>query len=176
MCFHAAITVREVQVPNMNFFNCIEEREYSSTEVFSRWTVPTASIMFRKDPVMQYKVRHSEWLTRGDIDLVLRCSHTGKIWGMKDVMSVYRMQPESVSHNPKYRGAEVYRLPKHFRCLLINYPLVDPSQIKWNISHAYYSRMKVQRSLWKKIVDFFLFCYWDPKQAFVKVRSLIYRH
>lgn len=175
MCFHSATIITEgINLSKTGArFEVIEEREYSSTEVFSKWIVPTASIVYRKENVLQFKMRQPDRLTRGDIGLVLQCAHTGRIWGMKDQMSVYRMQPNSVSHNPKYRNPEVLHLPNHFRCILLNFPKVDRKPIKWNISHSYYCRMKYNHSLWEKIRDFLLFCYWDPKFASSKIISVL---
>ena len=175
MCFHAAdIRCEGVDASYTGArFMDIEEREYFSTELFEKWIVPTASIVYKNAVVNGRKVSHSEWLTRGDICLVLNCAHTGKVFGMRDVMSVYRLQPNSVSHNSKFRDAEIFRLPNHFRCIYYNFPKVDKKPIVWNISHAYYSRMKAEKSLLNKIRDFVLFVFWDPKWAFQKMMSLI---
>ena len=175
MCFHAAkISLEGVDASAIGAAcENIENREYSSTEVFERWIVPTASIVYRQSDTKDFVVKHSEWLTRGDICLVLKCAHVGKIFGMKDCMSVYRMQPNSVSHNADYRGKEVYVLPNHFRCIYMNFPKVDKAPIKWNISHAYYARMKRQKNMLLKFRDLFLFIYWDPQGAIKKLFQLM---
>ena len=174
MCFHAArISLEGVDASAIGAVcENIENREYSSTEVFERWIVPTASIVFRQSDIKDFAVKHTEWLTRGDICLVLKCAHVGKIFGMKDCMSVYRMQPNSISHSTEYRGKEVYVLPNHFRCIYINFPKVDKAPIKWNISHAYYSRMKAEKGVVRKVRDFVLFVFWDPRWAFQKITQL----
>ena len=174
MCFHAAkISLEGVDASAIGAAcENIENREYSSTEVFERWIVPTASIVYRQSDTKDFVVKHSEWLTRGDICLVLKCAHVGKVFGMKDCMSVYRMQPNSVSHSAEYRGKEVYVLPNHFRCIYINFPKVDKAPIKWNISHAYYSRMKAEKGVLRKVRDFVLFVRWDPRWAFQKITQL----
>ena len=174
MCFHAAkISLEGVDASAIGAAcDNIENREYLSTEVFERWIVPTASIVYRQSDTRDFVVKHPEWLTRGDICLVLKCAHVGKIFGMKDCMSVYRMQPNSVSHSAEYRGKEVYILPNHFRCIYINFPKVDKAPIKWNISHAYYSRMKAEKGVIRKVRDFVLFVCWDPRWAFQKITQL----
>lgn len=174
MCFHAArISLEGVGASAIGAVcENIENREYSSTEVFERWIVPTASIVFRQSDIKDFVVKHAEWLTRGDICQVLKCAHVGKIFGMKDCMSVYRMQPSSVSHSAEYRGKEVYDLPNHFRCIYYNFPKVDKAPIKWNISHAYYSRMKAEKGIVRKVRDFVLFLCWDPRWAFQKITHL----
>ena len=173
MCFHAARLLQQGVGSSAikARFESLEEKEYTSTDVFINWIVPTASILYKRVPVCQYKIKHPEWLTRGDISLVLSCSHTGKVWGMKEQMSVYRMQPNSVSFNPRYRDQERFKLPNHYKCILINYPSVDREPVKWNIASSYYARMKCQESIWKRIIDFFLFCYWDPRLAKNKIMS-----
>lgn len=177
MCFHAADVLMEGVDVAKKGAQCedLEEREYNSTEMFSSWIVPTASIVYRASKVNAFQIKHPEWLTRGDISLVLKCSHTGRVWGMSKRMSVYRMQPNSVSHNPLYRGKEYIKLPNHFRCIFINYPKVDKAPVRWCISRAYYSRMKLGKGLLNKVRDFFLFIVWDPRGAFRKIYELITR-
>ena len=175
MCFHAAVVSVEGVDGSKIGAKCenIESKEYTSTQLYENWLVPTASIVYKKDKVNQFKMKHPEWLTRGDIGLVLKCSHTGKVFGMSDKMSVYRMQPNSVSHNPKYRIPASFKLPNHFRCIYINFPEVNKRSVAWNISRAYYSRMKNQNSFLLKIRDFCLFVYWDPQSAFSKIKEMV---
>ena len=174
MCFHSAEIVYEGVDIKKTGLVChnINDREYSSTEVFEKWIVPTASVVYRREMVDGFKMKHPEWITRGDIRLVLKCTHTGKIFGMSDKMSVYRMQPNSVSHNPAIRDPEAFVLPNHFRCIYMNFPKVDKKPVVWNISHAYYARMKKQKNLLLKFRDFSLFVYWDPKYAFKKLMGV----
>lgn len=175
MCFHGAEIVHEGVDESKTGLRCqnIEDREYSSTEVFSFWIVPTASIVYRCEMLIGFNLKHPEWLTRGDIALVLKCAHRGKIFGMSDKMSVYRMQPNSVSHNPKFRDPEIFVLPNHFRCIYYNFPKVDKKPVVWNISHSYYVRMKRQKNVLLKFRDLFLFIYWDPQGAIKKLFQLM---
>lgn len=175
MCFHAAKISLEGVDASITGAKCesLVTREYFANDMFASWIVPTASIVYRKKMLDAFSLRHSEWLTRGDIALVLRCSHVGRVWGMEEQMSVYRMQPSSVSHNPAIRGKEIFKLPNHFRCLYINFPELNKADITWCISHAYYGRMKKQRNPFKFIRDFCLFVYWNPKYAFSKIKKVI---
>lgn len=86
MCFHAAeVKIEGVDVRKKGA-RCenLESKEYSSTDMFAEWIVPTASIVYGREVVDKYPIKHAEWLTRGDICLVLKCSHTGKVWGMSE--------------------------------------------------------------------------------------------
>lgn len=178
MCFHSA----DIKIQGVDKSKCgaqwenIQDKEYSSTELFVEWIVPTASIVYDRQRVNSYSIKHPEWATRGDIILVLKCSHVGKVWGMSDKMSVYRMQPNSVSHNPIYRNPEVFKLPNHFRCVYKNFYKLDKEPITWNISHAYYSRMKSGVSIISKICDFFCFVFWNPRFAYSKILKNIIKN
>ena len=129
MCFHAADVKHEGGVDdpyrNGTHFLDLEDREYTSTELVSKWMLPTASIVYRKNLVENYQIKHPEWLVFGDIMLALKCSHTGKIYGMSDVMSVYRIQPNSVTNDTEFVDKTVFRLPDHYRCLRMNFPKVE---------------------------------------------------
>lgn len=175
MCFHAAKVKLEGVNKDHLGAQCekLAAREYKANDMFASWIVPTASIMYRRELIRKFQLVHPEWLTRGDIAIVLTCSHVGRVWGMEEQMSVYRMQPNSVSYNPVIRGKEIYRLPNHFRCLYINFPELNKPDITWSISHAYYGRMKVQQNPLKFVRDFCLFVYWDPRYAFHKILQVI---
>lgn len=177
MCFHAAEVKLEGVDKSAIGAKCekIETREYKANDMFASWIVPTASIVYRKEMVDAFSLQHLEWLTRGDISLVLTCAHAGRVWGMEEQMSVYRMQPNSVSHNPNIRGKEIYKLPNHFRCLYINFPELKKEDIAWCISHAYYGRMKIQKNPIKFVCDFILFVYWNPSYAYNKIKELLTR-
>ena len=177
MCFHGA----EVKVENSSGseqkngtnYSRIENREYVSTEFVSGWLVPTASIVFRPEYVNKFEIKHPEKLAFGDIVLVLKCSHTGRVFGMSDMMSVYRIQPDSITNNPQSVDALIYRLPEHYRCLRENFPKVEKGPLEWSISHYYYVRMKRQHNILLKARDLFMFIWWNPGNAKRKIRSVV---
>lgn len=179
MCFHGA----EVRVENNpgseqkngTNYSKIEDREYESTEFVSSWLVPTASIVYRPENVNQFKVKHPERVAFGDIVLVLKCSHTGKVFGMSDMMSVYRIQPNSITNNPQSVDSLIYKLPDHYRCLRENFPKVEKGPLEWSISHYYYVRMKKQRNIVLKARDFLMFIWWNPRIATHKMKSVLQR-
>lgn len=177
MCFHAADVKYECggESPYRNgtHFSDLEDREYTSTEVVSKWMVPTASIVYRRAVVENYQIKHSEWLVYGDITLTLKCSHTGKIFGMSEVMSVYRIQPNSLTNNPEYVNSTVFKLPNHYRCLRMSFPKVEKGPLEWCISYYSYVCMKKQNNPFMKLRDFFMFVWWDPKQALNRIGKIL---
>ena len=164
MCFHAAEIINTT-----NYFSAlkctnIENREYTATEVFSQWTVPTASILYDKVKVDSFTIKHPEWILFGDIILVEKCCHVGKIFGLSDKMSVYRMQGESVSHNARFSLSKIQRSPNFFRCIKINFHNIDKDAVNWCISHAYYSRARnLKQNILYKLRDIILSLYWHPQ-------------
>ena len=177
MCFHAADVKYEgggeSPYRNGTHFSDLEDREYTSTEVVSKWMVPTASIVYRRALVENYQIKHPEWLVYGDIALTLKCSHTGKIFGMSDVMSVYRIQPNSLTNNPEYVNSTIFKLPNHYRCLRMNFPKVEKGPFEWCISYYSYVCMKKQNNPFLKLRDFFMFVWWDPKQAVNRFKKVL---
>ncbi len=177
MCFHRAMVKVEGDAyserTNGTHYLSIEDREYTSTEFVSSWLVPTASIVYRKRMIDSFSLKHPERMVYGDIKLVLTCAHVGKVMGMSDVMSVYRIQPNSITNDPKSFNSLVFRLPEHYLCLRENFPKVKKGPLEWSISYYYYVRMKRQHKLFPKIRDFVMFVWWDPKQAIRRVGKII---
>ena len=93
ICFHSALLKWEKgEYPDSIFYR-VKEREYYGTEIFKRWIVATASVVFRKsvlDSNIYEKVLHEKRFIYGDNPLFLCAAKLGRIYGMKEVMSVYR--------------------------------------------------------------------------------------
>jgi glycosyltransferase involved in cell wall biosynthesis len=69
-------------------FTGIKDKYFDSRELFERWMVPTASIMFRSKFLPAY---HDPRIANGDLVLVLHEAQNGRVYGMADCMSVYRI-------------------------------------------------------------------------------------
>lgn len=99
MCFHNAIVVNErsgVQKRIFSFNNLQESKFVTFEELINSWIIPTASIMHRS----VYIQNRPEWFNliySGDFSLSLMMFLKGKIYYMDNYMSVYRLQPNSIS-------------------------------------------------------------------------------
>lgn len=93
MCFHNA----QLVIESSHLFNLtpIENRDYAMSELFEKWLVPTASILVRRE-LMKNLILDSR-LLNGDIYIVLSASSSGKVYGMSDFMSVYRVQDNGLT-------------------------------------------------------------------------------
>lgn len=121
MCFHNAVEHWEDGRVEDRLFSDVEDREYTGEEIFKKWTVPTASILYRTEiqkSDLYRKACQNKKFIYGDIVLFLTCAHYGKLYGMSDVMSVYRKQPGGAVYNynaerqkkQAYHELEMYKI------------------------------------------------------------------
>lgn len=72
--------------------------EFEVGDIFEKWIIPTASMVYRNDFGNDFPDFFIE-ATHGDLALQLYLSKFGKIKGFKDVLSVYRINQSSVTAN-----------------------------------------------------------------------------
>lgn len=97
MCFHKSVVLRETNNVNKSYeklYNHLEEREYGGEEILRKWTIPTASVVYRSGVFIPYDKR----FIYGDIIIFLSCIETGRIFCLNDAMSVYRRHEGGVSY------------------------------------------------------------------------------
>ena len=97
MCFHKSVVLRETNNVNKSYeklYNHLEEREYGGEEILRKWTIPTASVVYRNGVFIPYDKR----FIYGDIIIFLSCIETGRIFCLNDAMSVYRRHEGGVSY------------------------------------------------------------------------------
>ena len=152
MCFHRAIIMNYIGTQcGLRCFD-INNRNYSPTELFKEWIVPTASILYRIT-INRCIIVDKESILNGDIFLVEQCAHSGKVFGMSDYMSVYRIQPSGVTYDVKIQNERIMKYPRHFECIKKNFPLIDVGTVDKFISAAYINRALIQCSRKDAICD-----------------------
>lgn len=140
MCFHTAKIKNETDVVATASCDNIETKEYFSKDIFPGWVIPTASVVYRRKMIEKYPpLKHIEWQKYGDIVLFLKCTHTGRVWGMCDPMSVYRMTPNGAVLQQRYEKDRFERMCNHYKFLLINFPKINKEWICDYIATYYYS-------------------------------------
>lgn len=169
MCIHGADVKNESNREVWAKCETIETREYFSKDVFPDWVVPTASIMFRKDKVSEYPIAHGEWFVAGDIVLILKGIHTGRVWGEAAHMSVYRMNEGSVMAKSYVETVESRQaLCRHYQALMMNFPQVDKGYCNHYIASFNYSRFRLEKSGKVKIKHLYAAMKASPKYVFRK--------
>lgn len=165
MCFHNAKMLFE------NTEGCVpdgvtSDGQVSADTLFLRWTVPTASIMYRKE-VDQYKTKGNHRMLYGDIMLILKCAELGKIWGMKEEMSVYRIHSDSAIHNKRTVDRNRFREPQNTKFILQNFNCVSKNLIKKRLGKDYYACFCYSpRSSLKAFRYLLLSIYYNPRYFF----------
>ena len=155
MCFHRAQIINQINKPDV-YIRCetIEDREYNANELLEIWTVPTASICYKTECLFVQNIGLSR-IVYGDIVVILNCAKIGNIWGMSDIMSVYRIHSTSVTNETNHRTNNTYRLIEHYKFIKENYPFIKKTTINNLISLAYYKRRH-------NIKDLILGFYYSP--------------
>jgi glycosyltransferase involved in cell wall biosynthesis len=99
MCFHRSKIVDENNVEYETImFNHLEEKDFTGEEILRKWSVPTASAMFRTDNrkyITERANKHQYYF--GDTPMFLTILEHGKARCLKDFMSVYRVHKGGIS-------------------------------------------------------------------------------
>lgn len=175
MCFHSAQIKYEIE--SMSWLDCenVKDRDYSATEIFVHWTVPTASILCRRDAfALFHNLKGGERILNGDIALILCCMSKGKVRGFSEKMSVYRVQGKGVTYDEKAKINRTLKAPSHFECIRDNFPIVDHKPLDDTIAKTYFERALVQNRLVDEIKDFgrsFKNC---PKRFFIMLAHMMW--
>lgn len=155
MCFHSA--KKKYETNAVAWIDCenIQEKDYDATDIFINWTVPTASVLCRKEAMDFYaNLKHPELIQNYDIFIILSCAMVGKLWGMHEQMSVYRIQGEGLTYNKKALIRCTMNNPGHFMTLKENFPIVDSKPVNDTISKVFFERAMIQYSLKNRLRDF----------------------
>jgi glycosyltransferase involved in cell wall biosynthesis len=94
LCFHGArIETEDEKYPIIKTMKRLDCREYTAEEIYDNWTIPTASVLYRKD----VNIEKDKRFVYGDLVLFLSCAVAGKMFCLGDTMSVYRRHSNGMS-------------------------------------------------------------------------------
>lgn len=175
MCFHSAI--KKYECSAISWIDCenIQDRDYSATEIFVNWTIPTASVVCRKEGLDFYaNLEDADKIQNYDIFIFLSCAMVGKLRGIHEQMSVYRVQKEGLTYNDKALTQTIRNNPEHFRSLKKNFPIVESKYVDDTISKTYFERGIIQDKFIKKLEDFYYSFHFSTFQFFKMVGIRIY--
>lgn len=167
MCFHRAKIKYECD--NIAWIGCenIQDRDYSPTEIFVNWTVATASVVCRKESMTYYSnLKKADDIYNYDIFIFLSCAMVGKLRGMSEMYSVYRIQSEGLTYNDSALLKCRMKNPDHFKCLKLNFPIVKSRYINRTISKTLFERALVMNCFVKSTRDYIASFICSPIQFF----------
>lgn len=157
MCFHGAeIKVTEGINPQknrrINLYKNLEIREYTGPEILRHWTIPTASVVHRRE----INIKTDNRFVFGDIILFLSCAECGRIYCIdNNNMSVYRILPDSVT----YRKRPIEKMINHYKAIEEKFSNKGVKKEARILVSKYY-------------INWFLSCY-KNKQSFEVIRRII---
>ena len=94
-------------------FSHLKTQEYSPIEIYQKWSVPTASVVFKKEVYssqLYSKLMNLKNPVMGDIQLFLACSSIGKIYCNNKKTCVYRQLSTGAT---AYNNKHGYKFFKH---------------------------------------------------------------
>lgn len=183
MCCHGADVLNETSRVVDCACEKMSAREYFPDDVFPTWQIPTASIVYRKTEVDAYTLRNADAFTVGDVILILKCIHVGRVWGFADHMSVYRMNPGGVTSQVGTWNDKL-KLCKHYEALMLNFPRIDTDYCHRFIAMINYTNFRQSKeyktkmkSLWIAIKNKPTYVIWKLLKLKPKPRNdLFYRN
>lgn len=167
MCFHSAKILNELKIKNDSCqYNKINTKDYSATELFQNWIVPTASILIRKE-ILNNELKEREKFIYGDIIVVESAAHNGKVRGFENVSSVYRIQGNGVTWDIRREGLRFKKLPNHFKAIKKNFYLIDKAIINDKIVESYLLCVLKCGNVFNKLIWFISALFTSPL-AFIR--------
>lgn len=134
MCFSACKIQNDFNLRTSTSGESVTDRDYESSELLKTWCVPTASILIRSHIAKDERIlKYDKRKTCGDIFIILTAADYGKVRGMKDKMTVYRLNPGSVMNRTYSEAAQKRAMLSflgHYTFIKEKYPKVSRSLIR----------------------------------------------
>ena len=135
MCFHNAAIKLEDTTSSFEHID-VKDREYCAEELFMKWVVPTASIVIRTQAVP--KSQNSR-IINGDINIVLSAVTHGRVMGLSQCMSVYRIQTQglTIKRERENRVQLLGQYIHHYKLLYEQYPKIGKKNRNLKLCDTY---------------------------------------
>lgn len=155
MCCHGADVLNET----LRKVDCACEhmttREYFPDDAFPTWQIPTASIVYKKKEVDAYTLKNADSFMAGDVVLILKCMHVGRVWGMSEHMSVYRMNQGGATSQSLDMNGQL-RLCRHYQALIQNFPKINTDYCHRYIAMTHYTNFRQSKKFIIKIMSLWM--------------------
>lgn len=168
LCFHNAWVVFQNSGHKV-LFKDLRSGEYTGEDILKEWTVPTASVVFRKDQFDKRHLSNPRFLF-SDIILFLTLAESGKLMAFSQPMSAYRRHEGGISfgrNNVKRLKLIIQHHKEIGKAFSRKYRTVE----KKNIGNAYFqlSNEYLRRNDIKCFPTFFSALYYTPKGAMLSL-------
>lgn len=121
LCFHKATVLSNIE-SEISMYDHLENRDYSVSEIFNQWTIPTCSAFFRIQFYRDY-YKINEKVLFGDIYLWITLSQAGTIHCLDFNGSVYRRNENGLSFGPMPLNRRIL-LVEQYRMMSKRFPFI----------------------------------------------------
>lgn len=129
-------------------FKGINDCYFSSNQLYSNWIIPTASMLYRHN---LFTIYTDERIYAGDIVMSLSLAEKGKVFGMSDYMTVYRLNEEGLTlSRSRNQNLMWRRYIDHVLFLRENFHSVSSQLYNRNEIHYRINYFKTENSRWFK--------------------------
>ncbi|MDD4748054.1 MAG: GNAT family N-acetyltransferase [Salinivirgaceae bacterium] len=173
MCFHKVDQIFEGDETEKNKLVEFHEGDYTTTRIWEEWVIQTGSIVLRSEIIHDPK-----FLTRisnprmyyGDLFVILSAAEIGKIYGFKDIMSVYRKHQGSITaqgSSPQLK--EMYKMLTYIRYVgtLFSNKFRKQSEEYYSFKAFRYAYVCKERGMKLKAINFVLKSFFASPQKFI---------
>lgn len=171
MCCHGADVKNETSRHVDSACEYMTTREYFPDDAFPAWQIPTASIVYRREEVMHFPVMRMQDFTALDVVLILRCMHVGRVWGMAEHMSVYRMNPGGLTSHANTLQ-DMMKICKHHDALILNFPKINPDYCHRYAAMVYYTNFRNARGFCTRIKSLYIATKNSPMYVVRKIMKI----
>lgn len=168
MCCHGADVKNETSRPVDCACERMTTREYYPDDAFPTWQIPTASILYRREVVDAYILKNLDWFMAGDVVLILKCMHVGRVWGFAEHMSVYRMNQGGATSKSLDLNGQL-RLCRHYEALMQNFPKINTDYCHRYIAMTHYTNFRNAKGLNTKMKSLWIAIKNNPSYVLRKV-------
>lgn len=152
MCFHGAEVKYDDDLYTHAEFKSVENKDYSAEELIKQWLVPTMSIVMRRECI-DYPIKSLSAIVYRDVFTIFSCLAMGKVYGFSKIMSVYRVNSNSVTHNPKYERNLTLKMPEHWECFKESFPFCPKRSVDKALAFHYWQRANIQSNIKQTFQD-----------------------
>ena len=174
MCFHNAKVVNELDDKTRDLYPGLFDKDFTPTELFKNWCVPTASIVMKSE-CLKYPCKKRNDFLYGDIRIVESCAHMGKVRCINKYMSVYRIQGTGLTWDKSWNYDRFLKQPNHYKAIKKSFPLIEKSVVNDRIVESFLLCAKKCGNILQKIYWCFAALFTSPFAVFRNIKYYIKR-
>jgi glycosyltransferase involved in cell wall biosynthesis len=140
LSFHKVIIKSEIE-EERSMFSHLEEREYINSEIYNRWTIPTCSVVYRKE---KFDYKPSSKIVFGDIYLWLTIMRNGKAYCLDFFGAVYRRHSNGLSFPSGLNHDLAKKLFYQYKYMQCEFP--DVANISIRLRNKYLNQLLADKN------------------------------